>query len=146
MLAMIDIFSKAKRSEIMAQIRSKDTKPERRVRNFLFRLGFRYRLHCKSLPGSPDLVFPKFKTVVFVHGCFWHAHPCKIGSGKRKPKTNTEYWNQKIRRNKLRDKNNRKKLSALGWEVVVVWECKTLLEKDLLSSLRPLIIMRNHEA
>lgn len=88
---MADIFSKEKRSKIMSRIRYKDTKPEIIVRKFLFSKGFRYRLYRNDLPGKPDLVLPKYRTVVFVHGCFWHGHPCKIGSGKRRPKSNKSY-------------------------------------------------------
>ncbi len=110
----------------------------------MFSSGFRYRIHRIDLPGKHDLVFPKYKTIVFIHGCFWHGHPCKIGSGKRKVKTNISYWNQKILKNKLRDKNNRKKLSKMGLKVIVVWECKTRSKESLLRNLEPLLIMKGN--
>lgn len=111
---MTDIFSKEERSKIMGKIKSEDTKPELAVRKFLFSHGFRYRLHRKDLPGRPDIVLPKYKTVIFVNGCFWHGHGCKIGSGKRKPKTNIGYWIPKIEKNIERDKENYAKLTYDG--------------------------------
>lgn len=114
------------RSENMRRIRSKDTSPERTVRSMVHRLGFRFRLHRKDLPGKPDLAFPSRKKVIFVNGCFWHGHGCR--SVARKPKTNTEYWVEKIRENKKRDARNRRKLRTMGWETLVIWECET--EKD----------------
>ena len=117
-----DVFSPEKRSEVMRAVKGKDTKPEIALRKALFALGFRYRLNVKDLPGKPDLVFPKYKTVIFVHGCFWHGHRCK--RGKRVPKTNRAYWTEKIARNKARDKKNAAALKKLGWKVITVWECK----------------------
>lgn len=118
----MDIFDKAKRSEIMGRIRGKDTKPELRVRKALHAAGYRFRLHRKDLPGRPDITLPKHKTVIFVHGCFWHGHEgCKAN---RIPKTNAEFWSAKIARNRERDAANRAALEALGWTVVVVWECE----------------------
>lgn len=122
---MPDIFTRKKRSEVMREIRSKDTKPELAVRRFLFSSGFRYRLHGNMLPGKPDIVLPKYETVVFVNGCFWHGHTCKIGSGSRKPKTHAEYWNRKISKNIKRDRNDMQQLHDLGWNVIVIWECET---------------------
>lgn len=110
------------RSEIMSRIRSKDTSPELRVRSALHRLGFRYRLHVRTLPGCPDLVFPARKTVLFVHGCFWHGHDCKVGA--RIPKTNSDYWRKKIERNRERAAASEAKLAEAGWRVLVVWECE----------------------
>lgn len=106
----------------MRAVKGKDTKPEIALRKALFALGLRYRLNVKDLPGKPDLVFPKYRTVIFVHGCFWHGHACKRGA--RAPKSNAEYWNAKIARNKARDKNNAAALKKLGWRVVTVWECE----------------------
>jgi len=120
---MADIFSKAKRSEIMRKIRSKDTAPELLVRRYLFKKGFRYRLYKKNLPGNPDVVLAKYRTVIFVQGCFWHGHACKIGSGKRKPKTNIKYWGKKLAKNMERDKENMSELRKKGWKVLRIWEC-----------------------
>ena len=117
-----DVFTKEKRSEVMRAVKSRDTKPEIILRKKLFALGLRYRLNVKDLPGKPDLVFPKYKTVVFVHGCFWHGHNCK--RGKRQPKQNAEYWKDKIARNKARDKKHASELKKLGWRVITVWECE----------------------
>ncbi|WP_375205438.1 very short patch repair endonuclease [Hyphococcus sp.] len=121
-----DVFTKEKRSEVMRAVKGRDTKPEVALRKKLHALGFRYRLNVKDLPGKPDLVFPKYKTAVFVHGCFWHGHQCKRGN--RQPKQNADYWKEKIARNKARDKKNAKELEKLGWRVITVWECEL---KDL---------------
>lgn len=117
-----DVFSPEKRSEVMRAVKGKDTKPEIALRKALHRLGYRYRLNVKDLPGKPDLVFPRHKTVIFVHGCFWHGHGCK--RGRRVPKTNRAYWKDKIARNKARDEKNANALKALGWRVVTIWECE----------------------
>ena len=117
-----DIFSANKRSEIMRAVKGRDTTPEIALRKKLFALGLRYRLNVKDLPGKPDLVFPKHKTVVFVHGCFWHGHTCKRGN--RQPKQNADYWKDKIARNKARDRKNTAELKKLGWRVITVWECE----------------------
>ena len=118
---MTDNHSPDVRSYNMSRIRSKDTKPEELVRKYLFSQGFRYRKNVKNLPGCPDIVLPKYKTVVFVHGCFWHKHDC----GRfRWPKSNQEYWDRKIRRNVERDEEETKRLKELGWKVIVVWECE----------------------
>lgn len=117
-----DVFTKEKRSDIMRAVKGRDTKPEVALRKKLFALGFRYRLNVKDLPGKPDLVFPKHKTVIFVHGCFWHGHDCKRGA--RQPKQNAGYWKDKIARNKARDKKNAAELETLGWRVITVWECE----------------------
>jgi len=106
----------------MQAVKSKDTAIEMCVRRTLHVRGYRYRLHRCDLPGCPDLVFSSRKKVVFIHGCFWHGHPC--ARGKRIPKTNTEYWTAKILRNRARDAAAREKLKALGWKVSVVWECE----------------------
>jgi len=114
------------RSRIMRAVKSVDTGPEMIVRRMLHKLGYRYRLHRKDLPGKPDLVFPSRKAVIFVHGCFWHGHNCKRGA--RTPKTNTPYWTNKIRRNVERNAQAIIDLKAAGWRVLVIWECEL---KDL---------------
>ena len=105
----------------MSKIRSKNTKPERLIRSLLHKSGYRFRIHKKDLPGKPDIVLPKYKTVIFVHGCFWHYHK-KCQEGKI-PRTNAIYWNDKFQKNILRDKQNSRKLRKLGWKVIVIWEC-----------------------
>lgn len=111
------------RSEIMQSVRQKNTKPEVKVRQALHALGFRFRLHRRDLPGSPDIVLPKFRTVIFVHGCFWHRHPgCKYAST---PKSRQEYWLPKFESNVRRDAIKEAQLKELGWRVLVVWECET---------------------
>lgn len=118
----MDVFSKAERSRIMSKVRSINTKPEIAVRRILHRLGFRFRLHSRVLPGHPDIVLPKYRLVVFVHGCFWHGHPhCERAS---LPATNISFWKRKITRNAIRDKKNIRKLHSLGWRTIHVWECR----------------------
>lgn len=110
----------------MAAIHSRDTKPEIVVRKYLWKMGFRYRLNLKKLPGHPDIVLKKYRTCIFVNGCFWHGHDCE---NFRKPKNNVDYWLQKILRNKERDKEEQRKLAEMGWHVIVVWECELKKEK-----------------
>lgn len=133
----MDMFSPERRSEIMARIRSGETSPELTVRRHLHHAGFRYRLHVKNLPGNPDIVLPRYKTAVFVHGCFWHGHDCKDG---RRPKSNTEYWTRKLDRNQERDVRVQGELRALGWRPVVIWACEARstpsLEKLMKEGLR----------
>ena len=118
----MDRVSKEKRSDIMSRVRSKNTKPEEMVRKYLFSHGFRYRKNDGRYPGHPDIVLPKYKTVVFVHGCFWHRHPgC---SRATTPSTNQEYWLNKFERNIERDRKERQQLEDMGWHVIVVWECE----------------------
>ena len=118
----MDNHDKATRSYNMSQIRSKNTKPEETVRKFLFSSGLRYRKNDKRYPGKPDIVLPKYKTVIFVIGCFWHGHKgCKYYVT---PKSNTDYWLPKIQRNILRDDENKRVLEQQGWKVIVVWECQ----------------------
>ena len=105
----------------MSRIRGKSTSPEIAVRKALHKAGFRFRLHRKDLPGKPDIVLPKYKTVIFVHGCFWHSHGCK---DSRTPKTNTEFWCSKLTQNVRRDMGNIRNLKNLGWNVKVIWECE----------------------
>ena len=123
---MVDKFTKETRSYVMSQIKGKDTKPEIIVRKYLFSKGLRFRKNDKRYPGSPDIVLPKYKTVVFVHGCFWHLHDgCKHAV---MPKSNVDYWKKKLYGNKERDKRNQEKLEEMGWNVIIVWECQ--LKKD----------------
>lgn len=118
----MDNHSKEVRSYNMSKIKSKDTKPEEIVRKYLFSKGFRYRKNVKTLPGSPDIVLPKYKTVIMVNGCFWHIHE---GCPKFVwPKSNVDYWTEKLTINKLRDIENIEALEALGWKVIIVWECE----------------------
>ena len=129
---MPDMFDPKKRSEIMAKVHSANTTPEIRVRKLLHRMGYRFRLHRRDLPGNPDIVLPKYKTVVFVHGCFWHGCPtCR--HAKVRPVTNSEYWNKKLDRTKERDQQNTAALEQMGWQVLVIWECET--KKSNLDSL-----------
>lgn len=111
------------RSRTMRAVKSRDTTPEMIVRRMAHAMGKRYRLHRDDLPGKPDLTFPGSRKIIFVHGCFWHGHDCKRGA--RQPKTNAEYWIQKIRRNKERDERAQESLRAMGWEVLIIWECQT---------------------
>lgn len=118
---MSDHLSAEKRSWNMSHIRSKDSKPETLVRKYLFSKGFRYRKNVKQLPGCPDIVLPKYKTVICVNGCFWHKHDCPRFVW---PKSNTEYWKAKITGNVERDKKNYAELQSLGWNVLIIWECE----------------------
>lgn len=119
---MTDVHSREVRSHNMASIKNKDTKPEIMVRKFLFSKGFRFRVNVKSLPGKPDIVLKKYRTVIFVNGCFWHGHEgCKYFVI---PQTRTEWWMEKIRKNKERDSEEREKLRNAGWNIIVVWECQ----------------------
>lgn len=115
-----DIVAPDVRSRMMAGIRGKDTKPELAIRSALHGLGFRFRLHRKDLPGKPDLVFPKYRAVILVHGCFWHGHDCHLF---RWPKTRREFWQQKISSNIARDRRHRSSLAERGWRVATIWEC-----------------------
>jgi DNA mismatch endonuclease, patch repair protein len=133
----MDNLSKKKRSWNMSRIRSKNTKPELLVRSLLHRLGYRFRVHVNKLPGKPDIVLKKHKTVIFVHGCFWHRHAgCKDAA---KPKSNTEFWMEKLRQNVKRDRRVIRELESLGLRVHIIWECETCnadgLRKRLLSIL-----------
>ena len=128
---MADIVDKATRSRIMAAIGGKDTKPELALRKALHARGFRYRLHRKGLPGRPDLVFPKYRAVCFIHGCFWHQHPgCKEAT---KPKSRTEFWEGKFAATEARDQRSRARLLEAGWRVAIVWEC-SLRGKHLMAT------------
>ena len=118
---MVDNHSKEIRSRNMSRIRSANTKPEEMVRKYLFSKGFRYRNNVRNLPGCPDIVLPKYKTVIFVNGCFWHKHDCRRFVW---PSSNADYWKAKINRNVERDLINTASLISLGWKVIVVWECE----------------------
>lgn len=118
---MSDIFSFQKRSDIMSKIGGKNTKPEILVRKFLFSKGVRYRINVKTLPGKPDIVLPKYKTVIFINGCFWHGHNCKKG---KLPSSNIDFWRKKISNNKSRDDKNSDLLIKLGWKVIIIWQCE----------------------
>src|SRR5690606_20085781 len=129
---MSDIFSSKKRSEIMSKISGKETKPEILVRKYLFANGFRFRKNVKTLPGKPDIVLPKYKTIIFVHGCFWHGHKdCKKS---KLPETRKEFWTSKITNNIERDQGNKEELKKLGWNIIVIWECE--LKNIKLQSIR----------
>lgn len=133
---MADLYPKEKRSYLMSRIRSQNTRPEMIVRKFLFSKGFRYRVNVKKLPGSPDIVLRKYRTVLFIHGCFWHGHEnCKIA---HIPKTRTEWWKKKINRNIERDGNTRAELKKMGWRTMVVWECQ-LAPKQRASTLQGIV-------
>ena len=116
----MDIWDKEKRSAVMAKIRGKDTRPEWIVRRYLFSHGYRYRKNLKSLPGSPDIVLPKYGLVIFVHGCFWHGHE----EDSHIPKSHTGFWQQKIENNRRRDQRNKAELLRMGWSVLTIWECQ----------------------
>ena len=118
---MTDVYSKEKRSYVMSKICSKNTKPEILVRKYLFKQGFRFRVNVKRLPGTPDIVLRKYRSVIFVHGCFWHGHNCKKG---KLPSSNTDFWKEKISNNKSRDAKNSDLLVKLGWKVIIIWQCE----------------------
>jgi DNA mismatch endonuclease (patch repair protein) len=132
----MDIWSKKKRSQVMSKIGGKNTKPELILRSALFRLGYRFRLHSKNLPGKPDIILSKYKTVIFVHGCFWHYHKnCPEG---RIPTSNPRYWEEKLNKNVSRDKKTIRALQKAGWLVLVVWECD--LEKQFDGTMKRILI------
>lgn len=136
---MADVHTNAQRSYNMSRIKGKNTKPEMLVRKYLHAHGFRYKLHDKNLPGKPDLVLPKYKTVIFIHGCFWHGHHnCKYFTI---PKTRTEWWTEKINKNIANDEKAVKLLKKEGWKIITVWECKlkpAKLEQTLFALLKKL--------
>ncbi|WP_456282170.1 very short patch repair endonuclease [Cupriavidus sp. JZ107] len=132
----MDTLTPEARSHLMSRIRSKDTNPERMVRSMLHRMGHRFRLHRKDLPGRPDIVLPRHKKVVLVHGCFWHGHFCRLAPGS---KSNTQYWSPKIEANRSRDARNRAALINLGWDVLELWECEIRDAKQTEERLRSFI-------
>jgi DNA mismatch endonuclease, patch repair protein len=117
---MVDIVDSSTRSRMMAGIRGRNTKPEILIRSLLHRQGFRFRLHARNLPGKPDMVFPRYRAVIFVHGCFWHGHDCPLFKW---PSTRPEFWREKIERNRLNDERARNALLGSSWRIAVVWEC-----------------------
>jgi DNA mismatch endonuclease (patch repair protein) len=138
---MTDVHDKKTRSYNMSQIKAKNTKPEIMVRKYLFALGYRYRLHVKKLPGKPDIVLAKYKTVIFVHGCFWHGHDnCKYFVV---PKTSTDWWLQKINRSKRKDAENFSRLENDGWDVITIFECELKDGKKTKTLNRILIQLNN---
>jgi len=139
---MVDTFTKTKRSEVMARVKSQDSALELQVRRAIHAAGFRYRLHAGGLPGKPDLVLSRYRTVIFVHGCFWHGHDCARGS--RIPKSNTDYWIEKIERNRQRDQYTDTQLASRGWFVEVIWECSA--DHDLVRTLQTLKVARRYAA
>lgn len=118
---MTDRLSPTRRSRLMKAVKGKNTAPERTVRSLLHALGYRFRLHRRDLPGTPDIVLPGRRSAIFVHGCYWHAHGCRIG---RPPKSRLDYWAPKLEANKLRDSRKLAQLEAAGWRVLVVWQCE----------------------
>jgi len=132
----MDTLSKQERSERMGRVRRADTKPEMQVRRLVHAMGYRYRLHVRSLPGCPDLVFAKRRKVVFVHGCFWHRHPDPACRLARLPKSRLDFWVPKLEGNRERDRRNEEELSTRGWNVLVVWECELSNTEALCERLR----------
>ena len=130
---MIDTVSKERRSEIMSRIRSSGMKPEMIVRRMTHAMGYRYRLHNKKLPGTPDLVFPSRRKAIFVHGCFWHQHSDPSCKKARIPKSNRDYWVSKFERNVVRDAESQSSLVEMGWSVLVIWECEIEAEGEALA-------------
>ncbi|MGB6247869.1 MAG: DNA mismatch endonuclease Vsr [Terriglobales bacterium] len=125
----MDVHTPKQRSFNMSRIRGKDTSPEMKVRHLLHSLGYRYRLHVRDLPGCPDIVMPRHRVLIFVHGCFWHMHKCRFG--RVVPKTNTEFWQTKRSGNTERDRRNARQLRKDGWAVLTVWECETRNQEKL---------------
>ena len=121
-MSLPEKFTPAQRSAVMAQVKSVNTTPEIAVRRMVHGLGYRFRLHRRDLPGTPDLVLPRHRAVIFVHGCFWHQHRCPRGD--RRPEANRAYWTDKLRRNVKRDIENQRRLRRMGWRVLTVWECQ----------------------
>ncbi len=117
---MADIVDSATRSRMMSGIRAKNTKAEVEIRKRIFAAGFRYRLHDKKLPGKPDIIFPRYKAIIFIHGCFWHAHDCALF---KVPSTRPEFWQKKLKRNREKDEENSSHLKHLGWRILTIWEC-----------------------
>lgn len=126
----MDTLNQDRRSQLMAKVKQRNTDPEIMVRRFLFSKGFRYRINVKTLPGSPDIVLSKYKTAIFVHGCFWHGHTCRAGN---LPSSNLAYWQTKIEKNIERDKRKTEDLKILNWNVIIIWQCeiKTLKNREV---------------
>lgn len=131
--AVTDVFTQAKRSDVMSRIRARDTRPERAVRSMLHRMGYRFRLHRVDLPGKPDLVLSRYRTAIFVHGCFWHRHKgCQFAYT---PKSRKNFWLKKFESNMARDRHVKKELANLGWNVITIWECELRFPERLSSRL-----------
>ena len=144
--SIMDTLSTVERSERMSRIRDRDTKPELLVRRLVHRMGYRYRLHRRDLPGIPDMVFPRRKKAIFVHGCFWHRHSepsCKMA---RLPKSRRDYWEPKLAGNRHRDKDNQTRLRELGWDVLVIWECEVRHIERIKNTVRGFLEQRRSEA
>lgn len=137
---MTDIYTAEERSKIMGLVQRSNTKPEIYVRKVLHASGYRFRLHRKDLPGCPDIVLPRYRVAVFVHGCFWHGHSCKRG---KRPATNIEFWTKKLDANIERDKTNKKLLERAGWDVFIIWQCN--LKKDTEKFLKHLSTFNTNE-
>jgi len=138
----MDKVDPATRSRMMASVRSKNTAPELAVRRLAHRLGYRFRLHRRGLPGTPDMVFPKYRVAIQVHGCFWHGHEdCRHAA---RPRSNTEFWNEKIERNRVRDARDVAALAAAGWTVLIVWGCEVKDEAELTVRLRTALSLPGH--
>ena len=130
---MTDVFTPEKRSAVMSRVKNRDTAPEILVRSLLHRMGYRFRLQVKDLPGTPDIVLPKYRSVIFVHGCFWHGHEGCPRS--QRPQANAEFWNEKIGKNMARDEKAQDDLRAIGWRVLIVWQCRTRKTDELRQTL-----------
>jgi DNA mismatch endonuclease (patch repair protein) len=130
---MADVFTKGKRSWIMGRVKGRDTKPEMLVRSLIHRMGFRFRVHRRDLPGNPDIVLPRHHKVIFVHGCFWHGHPGCLRS--KRPTTNQPFWDRKLDGNLQRDKRFQEELFSMGWKVLVIWQCETKVPDNLMKKL-----------
>lgn len=137
---MVDRLTKEQRRRNMSAIKGKDTLPELVVRKFLHRLGFRFRLHVRTLPGTPDIVLPKYRTVIMVHGCFWHMHGCAL---TKLPETRRDFWIAKLKKNRERDIAQETLLRSSGWTVISIWECELKKEQTLLARIAPLVRMKS---
>jgi DNA mismatch endonuclease (patch repair protein) len=133
---MTDRLDPDRRRRLMQQVKGKDTLPEKTVRSLLHRMGYRFRLHRRDLPGTPDIVLPGWRVALFVHGCYWHGHGCRIG---KLPKSRLDYWGPKIDANRARDRRKETALAAIGWRVEVVWQCELADQKQLASRLRAIL-------
>jgi DNA mismatch endonuclease (patch repair protein) len=133
---MTDRLDTATRRRLMQKVRASNTKPERKVRSLLHSLGARFRIHRKDLPGTPDIVLPGRRLVIFVHGCFWHGHGCRIG---KLPKTRLDYWAPKIAGNQLRDRRNQVALEQAGWRVQIIWQCELANQPVLVERIKLLL-------
>ena len=139
----MDVMTPEQRSKTMARVRGRDTGPEMQVRRLIYKMGYRYRLQARDLPGNPDLVFKGRKKAIFVHGCFWHGHDCK--AGMKRPKSNIDYWLPKLERTKNRDAKNQAELKKMGWRFMVLWECRLKDEAALSEAIRDFLEERSYE-